>query len=274
MTFSSPAKLNLFLKVVNKRPDGYHELASLFQTISLKDQLHITLQEQDQLTCTDPTIPTDGSNLVSKALHLFRKKTGVKCHVGIHLEKHIPAEAGLGGGSSNAATTLWALNQLTGTNLSNQDLMEMANEMGSDIAFFLSEGTAYCTGRGEIIKRQPPLKKNLWVIKPKEGLSTPLVYKHLQLDKLEKRDPEKVLKNFFLGNQEYFNDLEEPAFRLMPSLKLLRDNLLKKGFDVVVMSGSGSSLFCIGDVKAVVLEGIQAYPVHFLNRNSSQWYEA
>src|ERR1700733_15970617 len=113
LTLLSPAKLNLFLRIVRRRPDGYHDLASLFQTVSLADTLHFSLSERDQLTCTDPALLTDHTNLVLKAVDLFRKKTGLSFGLKIHLEKHIPYQSGLGGGSSNAATTLWALNQLT-----------------------------------------------------------------------------------------------------------------------------------------------------------------
>ncbi len=113
LTLFSPAKINLFLRIMGKRPDGYHELASLFQAIGLGDTLTFTLTPQDSLTCSDPSLPCNDSNLIIKALHLFRRKTNLHIPVTIHLEKHIPTQAGLGGGSSNAATTLGALNTLT-----------------------------------------------------------------------------------------------------------------------------------------------------------------
>src|SRR5262249_13981075 len=107
LTLLSPAKINLFLRILGKRPDGYHELASLFQAIDLADTIHFSLSDADHLTCTDPAIPVDRSNLIWKSVNLFRRKTGLNFHLKIHLEKKIPHQAGLGGGSSNAATTLW-----------------------------------------------------------------------------------------------------------------------------------------------------------------------
>ncbi|MBT7461660.1 MAG: 4-(cytidine 5'-diphospho)-2-C-methyl-D-erythritol kinase, partial [Waddliaceae bacterium] len=157
LKLSSPAKVNLFLKVVRRRDDGFHDIVSLFQTISLEDRLTFSFSEKDKVSCSDPSIPTDGRNLVNKARDLFRKKTGTDATFDIAIEKNIPAEAGLGGGSSNAATTLWALNTLAGNPATHDELREWASELGSDVAFFLSHGTALCTGRGEKIKELPPL---------------------------------------------------------------------------------------------------------------------
>lgn len=158
LTLISPAKVNLFLRVLGKRPDGYHELASLFQAIDLADTLHFTLSKHDHLTCTDPAIPLDNTNLIWKTVHLFRRKTNHQFPIHIHLEKNIPIQAGLGGGSSNAATTLWALNELLNTHIPSETLTAWAGEIGSDVPFFLSTGTAYCTGRGEIVKSLPPCR--------------------------------------------------------------------------------------------------------------------
>ncbi len=143
LTLNSPAKVNLFLRILRRRSDGYHDLASLFQAISLYDTIHFALSDHDELTCDKPGIPTDSTNLILKAADLFRRKTGLKFGLKAHLEKRIPHEAGLGGGSSNAATTLWALNQLHGQPASPDELIAWSGEIGSDITFFLSHGTAY-----------------------------------------------------------------------------------------------------------------------------------
>lgn len=136
----SPAKINLFLRIVSKRPDGYHNLSSVFQTISLGDTLTFDFQEQgkqeDVLTCTDPHLPVNSSNLALKAAELFRRKTGIHHFYKIHLEKIIPIEAGLGGGSSNAATTLWACCQLADIQIPLATLKEWGAEIGSDVPFF------------------------------------------------------------------------------------------------------------------------------------------
>jgi 4-diphosphocytidyl-2-C-methyl-D-erythritol kinase len=136
MRFFSPAKLNLFFRVLYKREDQYHEIASLFQAVSLGDFLSIEMSEEDVLSCNDLSLLCDRSNLIMKALDLFRKKTGIKIAVKVHLEKNIPLQSGLGGGSSNAATTLWGLNELCGRPASLRQLQNWSSEIGSDIPFF------------------------------------------------------------------------------------------------------------------------------------------
>lgn len=266
LSLHSPAKLNLFLRILRKRADGFHELASLFQAISLCDTLEFTLAREDRLTCTDPTLPTDASNLVNRAIGLFRRKSGLAVCLAVHLHKHIPMEAGLGGGSSNAATTLWACNELTGRRFAASDLMSWGAEIGSDVAFFLSEGTAYCTGRGESIRPEAPrvLSQPLWVVKPQDGLSTKLVYGALDPSILQPRNPDE--------DQSYYNDLEGPAFALMPSLAKLRDSLLQQRFAPVLMSGSGTSFFCVGEPRPIVEPGTRVYQASFLNRSGDRWY--
>ena len=251
LVLSSPAKVNLFLKVVGRRRDGFHNLASLFQTIDLCDTVHLRLQEKDELSCTNPNIPTDASNLALKAVSLFRKHTGKQFGVRLHLEKQIPSEAGLGGGSSNAATTLWALNQLHANQVPLDILMQWAAELGSDIPFFFSEGTAYVTGRGEVIKPLQPLLQNpFWLVKPNAGLSTKQVYGALNLVDLPVRDPNDALLRWIFGKPLLFNDLEIPAFQVMPQLGLLKKELQFSGFDHVSLTGSGTAFICMGGAAA------------------------
>ncbi|MCC5831888.1 MAG: 4-(cytidine 5'-diphospho)-2-C-methyl-D-erythritol kinase [Chlamydiales bacterium] len=236
LTLLSPAKVNLFLRILGKRRDGYHALASLFQTIDLADTLTFTLSKEDSLTCTDSSIVQD--NLVWKALELFRRKTGLQFNISIHLEKKIPLRAGLGGGSSNAATTLKGVNQLLGSPLSHEELQNCSSEIGSDIPFFFSKrGTAYCTGRGEIVRELPAIEEKFEIYKPKEGLSTADVYKALDLSACSKEDPEELLEGFIKGKPKYINDLEIPAFKLMPSLARVKEKV--NG----TMSGSGTAFF-------------------------------
>lgn len=273
LTLCSPAKINLFLKIVDRRPDGYHNLASLFQTISLFDTLHFEINAHDQLSCSDPTIPTDHTNLVFKALNLFRNKTQIKSCFKIHLEKKIPHQAGLGGGSGNAATTLWALNQLCGKPASTSQLAEWSFEIGSDIPFFFSNGTAYCTGRGEHVRSLKAMpQENIWIIKPKEGLSTPAVYRGLNLSKLSKHVPDEHLESFLSGQKHYFNDLETAAFSVLPSLECLQKELLTCGFHTVLLAGSGSGLICFGNGHPPIRQGLFCREVAFLNRTNDQWY--
>ncbi len=269
--FLSPAKINLFLHVVDKRPDGYHTIASLFQTIDLYDKIHFALSNRDHLTCTDPSIPTDAANLILKAAELFRRKTGLRFGVEVHLEKNIPHQSGLGGGSSNAATILYALNERHGKPASLQELGEWSSEIGSDISFFFTHGTAYCTGRGEIIREMPPLpKKSFWILKPPLGLSTPLVYRHLDLSKVRKRDPEALLKRFQEGEWPCFNDLEIPAFELLPELSHVKHKLSESGYHAVTMTGSGTALFCLGEKAPDSVPFARS--VQFINRKPGSWF--
>lgn len=275
ITLISPAKINLFLQILHPRPDGYHELASLFQTISLHDTIEYSLSTQDSLTCTDPEIPVDASNLIFKAVNLFRLKTNLKFNISIHLEKRIPQKAGLGGGSSNAATTLFALNELFNHPLSIQELKSLGSEIGSDVAFFFSEGTAYCTGRGEIVENLKPLPEtNLWIVKPNEGLSTPLIFKNFQMSDAHKKNPQDVLNSFLNGNPDYFNDLEPAAFRALPALKTFKNDLKNRGFKTVLMSGSGSAFFCINCTETIDYNAFTFIrEAHFLTREKNKWYE-
>jgi len=269
----SPSKINLFLRILRRREDGYHELASLFQTINLCDQLQFSLTPHDHFTCTDQTLPTDQSNLVLKALALFRRKTGISTPVTIHLDKQIPHQAGLGGGSGNAATTLWAMNQLCKSQISDQTLAEWAGEIGSDISLFLTNGTAYGTGRGEQLRSLPPLPpKKLTIVKPMIGLSTPQVFSKVDATKFLQRNPEQSLDQFLKGNPIYYNDLEEPAFLLLPELEKLKEALIQSGFTTVLMSGSGTSFFCLGEGKIPQSDHISYYQAHFINRSPGCWY--
>ena len=149
--FFSPAKINIFLRIVRRREDGFHDLASLFHVIDLGDDMVFSLlpagSTSDQLTCNWADVPTDGSNLVIKALNLFRSKTGASEHFSVDLIKRVPHGAGMGGGSGNAATTLWAANEMCGRPATAEQLLEWSGEIGSDISVFFSSGAAYCTGR-------------------------------------------------------------------------------------------------------------------------------
>lgn len=269
----SPAKINLFLRIVNKRPDGYHNLSSLFQTIDLADTLSFEFHSTDILTCTDAELSVDANNLVLKALRLFRQKTGFSKNLKIHLEKKIPMQAGLGGGSSNAATTLWALNQLSNLEISNQQLGEWGAEIGSDVAFFLSCGTAYCTGRGEIIQEINTLpSQSLWIVKPAINQSTPAVFKQLKVstEAETNQDLEAILTQKFA----YFNDLEKPVFEINPALNELKHYLYSCGFKTVLLCGSGSSFFCLGSGQLPLSDDITVYKANFINRTQACWYQS
>ncbi len=265
MILFSPAKLNLFFRVLGKRSDQYHEIASLFQAIDLCDTVIIEKAERDALSCSDPELPCDSSNLAWKALDLFRQMFPFPFFVHIHLEKKIPMRAGLGGGSSNAATVLWGLNQLCNGPAAVEQLAVMGARLGSDVPFFFSTGTAYCTGRGEILESVSlPQPLQGWLAKPSFGLSTPLVYKETCVDALPNRNPREALR---AGS--FFNDLEPAAFRLEPRLIAFKNRLDAMQFDSVTMTGSGTAFFCLGKPPAVDPALI---PFCSLNRPISSWY--
>mmetsp|Transcript_42203 Transcript_42203/g.112642 ORF Transcript_42203/g.112642 Transcript_42203/m.112642 type:complete len:458 (-) Transcript_42203:32-1405(-) len=300
----SPSKVNLFLRITARRDDGYHDLASLFQAISLSDKLSISKlpdgATDDVFECDMEGVPNDRTNLVLQAVDCFRENTGSSQFFKLRLEKTVPAQAGLGGGSGNAATALYGCNELCGRPGTAAQLEEWSKVLGSDATFFMSQGTAYCTGRGEILEPMAPLEappSSLYIVKPEVGLSTPAVFKALAssewanggVDTRSTMDPKALLGMHVdpsdTSIEKYVNDLEPPAFECLPDLKALKERLLGYGFDAVMMSGSGTSLFCTGEPNVegwpeVVTEDaslpwpVRVFKTSFLNRPADSWYEA
>ncbi|HSX38195.1 MAG TPA: 4-(cytidine 5'-diphospho)-2-C-methyl-D-erythritol kinase [Chlamydiales bacterium] len=275
--FSSPAKINLFFHILGKRSDGYHEIASLYQAIDLFDTLKFRKGHQDFFSSN--IYLDEAANLVLKALRLFRIRFPFSFGVKIHLEKRIPLQAGLGGGSSNAATTLWALNELTGRRASMSALIEMGALLGSDVPFFFSSGTSYCTGRGEILEPfHLPYLLSGYLAKPSFGLSTSLVYQETRIEELIARDPRQGLVQFPL----FYNDLEPAAFRIEPRLRLFHSHLKQMGFDAVTMTGSGTAFMCQVNIpKGQILNHFgyktlpqfQSFlPFRSIQRAENSWY--
>lgn len=274
LTLLSPAKINLFFRILSKREDGFHEIASLMQAISFFDTISLIKSDVNHLTCSHPNLPCDGSNIIHKGRELFQKKTALFTPFHIHVEKRIPMEAGLGGGSSNLATILWALNALHRFPVPTSELKTWAGELSSDAPFFFSSGTAYATGRGEKCEDLPPLaSKNLWIAKPSWGSSTPVVYKHCVPNACSTALPTNLLSSFYKGDFITTNDLEYPAFLLRPELRKMKQDLFDHGFTQVLLSGSGSSFFCLGDVLPPTLPGITFYPISFTSRSLNSWYK-
>ncbi|KAJ0020261.1 hypothetical protein Pint_31578 [Pistacia integerrima] len=291
LTLFSPCKINVFLRITNKREDGFHDLASLFHVISLGDTIKFSLsplKTKDRLSTNVPGVPLDDKNLIIKALNLYRKKTGSDNFFWIHLDKRVPTGAGLGGGSSNAATALWAANQFNGGAATENELQEWSSEIGSDIPFFFSHGAAYCTGRGEIVQDIPPpipLDVPMVLIKPREACPTAAVYKKLRLDQTSKVDPlillEKISRNG-ISQDVCINDLEAPAFEVLPSLKRLKQRIIAASrgqYDAVFMSGSGSTIVGIGSTDPPQFvydetdyEDVFLSEASFITREENQWY--
>lgn len=262
MKLFSPAKLNLFLRVLHKRSDGYHDLATLMQSINFCDIVTITQAEEDAFLTDHPFLAMDGSNLVLKALQLFRSKTGIDAPVRIHLEKNIPMEAGLGGGSSNAATVLWGLNRLFQTNFSDQELMHLSKEIGSDIPFFFSHGRALCRGRGEIVENIAPVHETYTLYKYEKGASTAAIFRSC----IPRPETAGEISNLVEGHQSnkgvFVNDLQAVTEGLLPGIDVWKGHLPPD----VVMTGSGSAYF----TRKTLLDGVWNGSVMY--RKEGEWY--
>lgn len=273
LTLLSPAKVNLFFRIHHRRQDQYHQISSLYQAINLSDTISISLTDKDHFHCNLDHLCNLQENFIWQAVSLFRQKTGWNQRLSICLQKNIPLQAGLGGGSSNAATTLWALNQLSHYQFKENQLALWATELGSDMAFFFSEGTAYCQGKGEIIQNITHLPTtHFWLAVPQFGLSTPLVYQKCDVNKLTYWDSAQVLSDTLQGELILKNDLEQAAFYLKPELQRIKHQLLEM-FRQVSMTGSGTAFICFGSLEEPKLPGIIFYPVHFLQRKLGYWYQ-
>lgn len=221
---ASHAKINWSLRVTGRRNDGYHDLETIFQTITLHDVLTFTESDRLSLTCDDPTIPTGGTNLVIRAARALGSPP-----VAIELQKRIPAGGGLGGGSSNAAATLTALSKMFGIA---KPLHDLALSLGSDVPFFLLGGTAYATGRGEVLTPLPPLRGiPLLLLLPEERVMTAEAFRMLR-----RFSPPAGVRG------ELVNDFEEPVFERLPRLRRLKERLYAGGAAWAGMSGSGSTI--------------------------------
>lgn len=255
MKIKAYAKINLMLQVLGKRPDGYHDLASVMQELTLHDLLTILKTPAGiTLTCSDRALSVDKSNLVYKAVIAMRgeadrlKKpvSGVK----VHLSKNIPVGAGLGGGSSDAAATLKALNKLWQLRLSNNRLARIGAKLGSDVPFFITGGTALAKGRGErlTVWRGIPAFR-LVLVKPIMGISTAWAYKNLKISLTKQPKNIKIIHNSlrktrFNQLREYLqNDLESVCISKYPSILEIKHRLLALGATAALMSGSGSTVF-------------------------------
>lgn len=245
-TVLSPAKVNLFLKLVGMREDGYHELLTVFQTISLADTLHIELDRAGIRLDAPMYLPQAADNLVYKAAQLYYKAIGETPAVSIRLIKRIPTEAGLGGGSSNAAVVLRALNALYNQRLDENAIFVLARQLGSDVPFFLRGGTALGRGRGDILEDWPePRRFWLRLVKPPFGLSTPLVFKTWRGRSTADWGQFRQSLDDPSSPPKLFNDLEEPAVTLRSDILEIKTALRMDGANAAVLSGSGSVVYGI-----------------------------
>lgn len=259
MTTRAYGKINLGLRILRKRSDGYHDIETVFHQIDLFDELSFRLHESDVLlTSTHPQLPTDSSNLCVKAAHLLRDLTGIQEGVEIILKKNIPIAAGLGGGSADAAVTLLTLARLWNLELSTAELHTLAANLGSDVPFFLVGNTAAANSRGEQLE---PLELRLpyWIVlvTPPVHVSTAWAYK--MLHRTENAIPQAGFKSALLEHphdhqllaRTLTNDFEQVVFEAHPSIRAIKETMLNEGADVALMSGSGSSVFALTKSESI-----------------------
>lgn len=277
LTVPAPAKVNLLLRVVRKRPDGFHELDTLFEAIDVADTL--TFREQPsgiRLTTDKSTLPTGPKNLVFRAAELLRTECGVKTGVRIHLQKNLPVASGLGGGSSDAAATLLALDRLWKLNLGKKKLGELAARFGSDISFFTLESSyAIGRGRGEILTPVAS-KLRLWhvLVTPRLHVLAKDVYGRLEPGWLKQggADARMLATRVKKGDAAVvaaglFNTLQFSVLALHPSIDRLRQDLLKNGALAAIVSGSGPTVFGLAGSRAAALKLASA----MRKRHPSKW---
>ena len=245
----APAKINLLLRVLRKRPDGYHDLASVMQQISIYDEIEYSLQQKGiTLHCPGTDLPTNEQNLIYRAAQTIFNHTGYRNGVEIILNKYIPSAAGLGGGSSDAATTLMTLNDLCSLGLSKTELIKLGAKLGADVPFFIFGSSAFATGIGDKLQTLPDLPQiNMVLINPTFPLSTKTVYENLNLALTKKKNNYSIPRFYALGDviRELHNDLEAVSLKMHPELNDLKQILMKEGALGALMSGSGPTLFGI-----------------------------
>ena len=248
---AAPAKINLFLEILGKRQDGYHEIETVMQEVSLFDYIYMENYDKNVVfTCSNPKLSAGEDNLVIKAVRLLQNESKTYRGVKIHLDKRIPIGAGLGGGSSDAVATLVGLNKLWRIGYDEKQLMSLAGKLGSDTPFFVVGNTAICKGRGEIVTPYPiNVSYNYIIIYPRFEVNTAMVYKNFK-NSLTKnlKDVSFFMREFISGNPNKLgaflhNRLEDVVFKLYPDLEKIKKALSKFNFCGVLLSGSGSALY-------------------------------
>jgi len=284
----SYAKINLYLAVLGERPDGYHEVDTVLQSVSLCDRIDFEplVEPLLRVTCAARGVPSGRENLVWKALSLLRERHEGTGGMRVAIHKRIPPRAGLGGGSSNAACALCAGNRIWGLGLSDVDLEQLGAELGSDVPFFIRGGTQQCLGRGEKLRHLTEIPDSLWVIvKADNELATAAVYAGFRtrltertckpsmlLGALAKRDLSGVVEGLF-------NDLEDTAVELQPEVAKVKVWMGQLGLGGVVLAGSGSAWVgqCPDSRMAALIERegrARGWHVYLVEPTRRGWSEA
>ena len=249
----APAKLNLGLHVLRKRPDGYHDLETVFLRIPWADTLTARPAEQITLTCSDSSLTTDETNLVMKAALALAEACGVAQGAALHLEKRLPHGAGLGGGSSDAAATLRLLADLWKLDVPEVTLHRLALALGSDVPFFLGAAAAHATGRGEVLTLLPDYRLlfQLVVVVPPVRVSTASAFARIRPHDAHRPDLRALVTSNDLARwrTHLVNDFEAPIFETYPLIRTVKESLLEAGAGYAAMSGSGSAVFGVFEAE-------------------------
>jgi 4-diphosphocytidyl-2-C-methyl-D-erythritol kinase len=281
----SPCKVNLLLNILGRRADGFHELETVFYPVRVFDGLTFTRTGQGiELSCSEPALPTDARNLVYRAAVMFLEEAKVRDGVRMGLQKNLPLAAGLGGGSGNAATALLGLNELFGRPLSPQQLHRIAAALGSDVPFFLQDGPALATGRGEQIQPLgafPALSGAAFLlVHPGFGVSTAWAYQRLAAfpDALNGQPGRaQKLVSVFQGadlraaGAQFYNSLEAPVLEKYPLLALFQEFLRANGAQATLMCGSGSTTFALVQGLDAALALAEKFKAKF---GATNWVQA
>ena len=266
----APAKINLTLDVLYKRPDNYHEVEMIMTTVDLADRIGLEPRTDGQIKIisTDRFVPNDERNFAYQAAKLLKDTYGITEGVSIKIDKEIPIAAGLAGGSSDAAATLRGLNEMWNLNLTMDELAEHGAKIGSDVSFCIYGGTALATGRGEKIK-ELPAPPTCWVVlaKPKIGVSTADVYGGLKLEGIKHPDTKQMIdaietQDYELVCKSLGNVLETVTFKLHPEVITIKEQMQRFGADAVLMSGSGPTVFGLVDSEtraARIYNGLRGF---------------
>jgi 4-diphosphocytidyl-2-C-methyl-D-erythritol kinase len=251
----SPAKVNLRLEVLGKRDDGYHEIRTIIQRVSLYDEVELALTNKGiTLDCDSPGVPRGRANIAYRAAELFLENTGIKTGVEIFIRKRIPLAAGLGGGSSNAAAVLMGLRDLLKLRITDRELLRRSIALGADVPFFIFKGPALAEGIGEKLTKIT-LPARIWflLIHPGGEISTEWAYQNVNLKLTEARNKIKIKKIYRNINgvaELLLNDLERAAIKKFPRIQEIKEKLSKLKARGVLMSGSGLTVFGLFEDEA------------------------
>lgn len=276
ISLPSYAKVNIGLRVLGRRKDGYHELETIFQQISLHDLISIDIDRgakntEISLSVDSPLLPTDDRNLAYRAALLYLQEIRTSCRIRIEIKKRIPVGAGLGGGSSNAAIVLMALNKLFDKKLEFSRLLGLARQLGADVPFFLKGGCAYATGIGDQLREIPPMLKNehIVVVAPPIHVASGWAYAKLKIPLTNNRKNTTFLcfsemkSHPSLWRNEFVNDFEDVVFAHFPVLREIKQKFYEMGASFVSLTGSGSAIYAVYEKQEDARNGVGSFQLSY-----------